>query len=203
MNSVILQGGGEHARVVLDCLLSDNVSVSALFDPKYTGELFGVIQKGVYDPSFDPKAKVIVAIGNNALRKEVVAKTRHHFTSCIHSSVMLSARSVHGLGCMFLQGSIIQARTSIGNHVIINTGAKVDHDCEIGDYVHVAPGATLCGTVHVGEGALIGAGAVVLPGKKIGKWSIVGAGAVVTTDVSDHSTVAGNPARDIKNNTDK
>ena len=81
-----MQGGGEHAKVVLDCLLSQGVEVIALFDPKYTGELFGVPQRGVYDPAFAPDARAIIAIGNNALRKKVTSITRHAFTNAIHSS---------------------------------------------------------------------------------------------------------------------
>ncbi len=36
---VILQGGGGHARVVLDVLLSQGIIVPALVDAKYTGDL--------------------------------------------------------------------------------------------------------------------------------------------------------------------
>ena len=49
----------------------------------------------------------------------------------------------------------------------------------------------------VEEGANIGAGAVILPGITIGRFSNVGAGSVVTKDVQPHTTVIGNPARQI------
>jgi sugar O-acyltransferase (sialic acid O-acetyltransferase NeuD family) len=192
---VILQGGGEHARVVLDCLLSQGRAVAGLFDPKYTGTLFGVEQMGQYDPARFPDAEALVAIGDNTVRKRVVEKTKHAFTKTIHGSAICSPFSSVGNGSMILQGAIIQAQTAIGNHVIVNTGARVDHDNVIGDYVHIAPGAVLCGTVQVGEGAFIGAGSVIIPGIKIGAWAIVGAGAVVIEDVPDRATVIGNPAR--------
>ncbi len=197
MNSIILQGGGEHARVVLDCLLSNGATVLALFDPKYKGDLFGIEQRGSYDASFQPSARAIVAIGDNRLRKEVALMTRHGFASCVHSSAIVSPRASIGAGCMLLHGSIIQARAQIGDHVIVNTGAKVDHDCVIGNYAHIAPGATLCGTVVIGEGTLVGAGATILPGTSIGRWCTIGAGAVVTTNVADNAKVVGNPAREI------
>jgi sugar O-acyltransferase (sialic acid O-acetyltransferase NeuD family) len=192
---VILQGGGEHAKVVLDCLLAQGANVVALFDPKYSDKLMGIPQRGAYDASFEPDAQAIVAIGSNALRKKVVALTRHGFTNAVHPSVIRSGFSELGVGNMVLHGSVIQAHTRIGNHVIVNTGASIDHDCSIGDYVHIAPRAVLCGRVTVGEGALIGAGAVILPGITIGAWSIVGAGSVVTKDVKDGVVVKGNPAR--------
>jgi sugar O-acyltransferase (sialic acid O-acetyltransferase NeuD family) len=197
-SNIIFQGGGEHARVVLDELLSQGEFVSALFDPKYEGVLFGVPQRGAYDPMFEPDARAIVAIGNNHIRKSVVALTKHSFTNVIASSAMLSRTATIGVGNMILQGTIVQAQTAIGNHCIINTGAQVDHDCIIGDYAHIGPGAILCGTVSIGEGTFVGAGAIVTPGKKIGKWATIGAGAVVIRDVPDGAVVVGNPGRIIQ-----
>jgi sugar O-acyltransferase (sialic acid O-acetyltransferase NeuD family) len=194
---VILQGGGEHAKVVLDCLLDLGADVLALFDPKYKGELFGVEQRGAYDPYFAPEAKAIIAIGNNTVRKRVTEITRHSFTKAIHSSAIVSTRVKIGHGSMVLHGAIIQAQAIIGDHVIINTASSIDHDCEIGNFVHIAPRAVLCGRVKVGEGALVGSGAVVLPGISIGAWATVGAGAVVTKDVAPGVTVIGNPAKSI------
>jgi len=194
-DKVILHGGGEHARVVLDCLLSQDVEVCGIFDPKYSGKLFGIKQLGVYNPTFLPDAKAIVAVGNNSTRKKAVSITRHSFTSAIHPSVILLPYASVGIGCMLLHGVIVQAQTRIGDHVILNTGCRVDHDCDIGDYVHIAPGATLCGTVKIGEGTLVGAGAVILPGIKVGAWCTIGAGSVVTKDIPDHTTAMGNPAR--------
>jgi len=195
---VILQGGGEHARVVLDTLLATDAEVLALFDPKYSGELFGVPQLGVYDPGFTPEAKAVVAIGDNTLRKQVAGHTRHKFTVVIHPTTVVSRFCQIGEGSMLLQGAIVQARSKVGKHVIINTGARIDHDCELADYVHIAPGCTLCGTVKVGEGTLVGAGSVILPGIKIGDWSVIGAGSVVTRNVPDGVVVAGNPARQLR-----
>jgi sugar O-acyltransferase (sialic acid O-acetyltransferase NeuD family) len=199
-NKIILQGGGEHARVVLDCLLDSKANVIALFDPKYSGHLMGVPQRGTYLSTFEPEALAIVAIGDNAMRKRVVSTTRHRFTNAIHSSVICSTTAKVGEGDMLLHSVIVQAQTQIGNHVILNTKSQVDHDCQISDYVHVGPGAILCGMIEVGEGAFIGAGAVIVPGKKIGKWATVGSGAVVTKDVPDYAVVVGNPAKIIRYN---
>lgn len=199
-NKIILQGGGEHARVVLDCLLSQGAQVAALFDPAYSGDLFGIPQRGTYDATFEPEAEAIVAIGDNALRRRVVEKTKHGFTNAIHPSVIFSPYASCGTGNMFLHAVIVQAQTRIGDHCILNTRSQVDHDCRIGSFVHLAPGVVLCGTVSVGEGTFIGAGAVVIPGKKIGAWATIGAGAVVIQDIPDYAVAVGNPARIIKFN---
>jgi len=196
---IILQGGGEHAKVVLDGLLGMKARVVALFDPKYGGELLGIRQRGEYDPLFEPDAKAIVAIGNNMTRKKVVAFTKHEFTKFMHTTSIVSANCSIGEGSMIMQGATVQVHARVGSHVIVNTGARIDHDCELSEYVHVAPGVVLCGRVKVGEGAMVGAGAVVLPGVSIGAWATVGAGAVVTKDVDEGAVVMGNPARVISN----
>ncbi len=195
---IILQGGGEHARVVVDSLLESGHDVLAVFDPKYSGDLFGVPQKGTYQPDYEPQAKAIIAIGDNRVRKKVALRTAHAFTNAIHRTATLSPRCSIGTGNMILHGAIVQAQTRIGNHTIVNTGAQIDHDCIIGDFVHIAPGSVICGTVTIGEGTFVGAGAVVIPGKKIGAWATIGAGAVVISDVPDYAVVVGNPGRIIK-----
>lgn len=200
MNRTILIGGGQHARVVFDSLVAHGADILALFDPKYSGDLFGVPQKGDYDPSFEPAAGAIVAIGDNASRKRIAERIVHRFTNTIHPSAVLSPVAILGTGNMILQGSIVQSLARLGNHVILNTGAQVDHDCIIGDFVHIAPRAVLCGRVEVGEGSLIGAGATIIPGTKIGAWVTIGAGTVVIDDIPDYAVVVGNPGKIIKYN---
>jgi acetyltransferase EpsM len=169
-----------------------------LFDSKYSGDLFGVPQLGEYNSNTFPSAKAIVAIGDNATRRNVVEKCHHTFGQVFHTSAILSPFCKIAEGTMVFHGAIVQAQATIGKHVIVNTGARIDHDCLIGDFAHIAPSATLCGTVQVGEGTLIGAGAVVIPGIRIGKWAVVGAGSVVTKDVPDHAVVVGTPSRVVK-----
>ncbi len=52
--------------------------------------------------------------------------------------------------------------------------------------------------IRIGENVWIGGGALVMPGVTIGDDAIVGAGAVVTSDVAPGATVAGNPARRLR-----
>lgn len=195
MHKILIQGGGEHARVVLDCLLSNGAGVVGLYDPKYSGELFGVPQCGAYKPDAHPDALTIIAIGDNAARKRVAEESNHRFTNTIHASAVISPFSKLGEGNAILHRAIVQAQAVIGNHVIINTGAQVDHDCVIKDYVHLAPGVILCGTVKIGEGAFVGAGSVIIPGKQVGAWATIGAGSVVISDIPDYAVAVGNPAK--------
>lgn len=181
--------------MVIDCAFAQGRIVECLFEPDGNGELFGIPIESTYSPQNFPDARAVVAIGDNQARRRVAGITKHSFTNIIHPSAIVSSFGQMGQGNVLLHRAVVQARSKIGDHVIVNTGAQVDHDCIINDFVHLAPGTILCGNVHVGEGALIGTGAIIIPGKKIGAWSVVGAGAVVINDIPEGVVAVGNPAR--------
>jgi sugar O-acyltransferase (sialic acid O-acetyltransferase NeuD family) len=197
-HKVIIQGAGWHAHVVMDCAFAQGRTVICVYDPSCTGELYGVPIRREYVATDFPDAAMVVAIGDNAVRKKVVKMANHSFTNIFHPSALLSPYATVGQGNVILHRAIIQAESTIGNHVIVNTGAQVDHDCVIDDFVHLAPGVILCGNVYIGEGSFIGAGTTIIPGKKIGAWSIVGAGSVVIDNIPDNVVAVGNPAKVIK-----
>jgi sugar O-acyltransferase (sialic acid O-acetyltransferase NeuD family) len=196
---MILYGGSGHAKVVIDCVTSRKVMVEGVFDDfSSLPSLNNVPILGKYEEGILPDEKIIISIGDNLLRRKIVAKVNHQFGTAIHQSALLSSFSRVGEGSVVMHGAIIQAGVNIGAHCIINTRASIDHDCIVEDFVHISPGATLCGTVKVGEGSHIGAGATVIPNVKIGKWAVIGAGAVITQDVPDFVVVVGVPGRIVK-----
>lgn len=141
---------------------------------------------------------LFVCLGNNRLRKNVVASVDAPFIAGVHSSAYVSPTASLGEGTMVFHGSHVQAQARVGRHVIVNTANSIDHHCVLGDFVHIAPQVALCGLCEIGEGTEIGAGAAVLPSIKIGKWCRIGAGAVVINDIPDFATAVGNPAKVIK-----
>ena len=113
------------------------------------------------------------------------------------------------------KGARVGARCKISSHTFICEGVRVEDEVFIGHGVQFIndryPRATkpdgtpqteadwtLERTV-VRRGASIGTGATILGGIEIGARAIIGAGSVVTRDVSAGATVAGNPARILKN----
>jgi sugar O-acyltransferase (sialic acid O-acetyltransferase NeuD family) len=197
-HNLIVHGAGGHARVVVDCSIAQGHHVVTICDPNCEGELYGIPIFADYTTPDFQDASAIIAIGDNAVRKNVASKVTHAFANVIHPSAVCSPYASMGLGNAILHSAVIQAESVVGNHVIINTGAQVDHDCMIGDFVHLAPGVILCGNVVIGEGTFMGAGSIVIPGKKVGAWSIIGAGSVVIDNIPDNVVAVGNPARVIK-----
>ena len=196
MDSICLYGAGGHAKVILNILKSNGITVSEIFDDDFTVESLMEIPVTHSEIHFP----LIISIGNNRIRKTIAEKINADLFSpflCDKSAIISDCASI-GNGTVVMQGAIIQSSVKIGKHCIVNTGASVDHDCLIRDYVHIAPRCTLCGNVTVGEGSFIGAGTVVIPNIRIGKWSVIGAGSVVTRDVPDNVVAYGSPCKIVK-----
>ncbi len=187
-----LYGASGHAKVIIDMLQATGQKVDALFDDdKSINELMSI--PVLHD--WNGESPLVVSVGNNISRKQIVEKLDCEFGTIVHPSAIVSPNATLGVGTVVMQGAIIQSGAQVGEHCILNTGASIDHECIIGNYAHISPQATLCGNVHIGEGAWIGAAAVVIPGVKIGRWSIIGAGSVVVNDIPDSTVAYGNPCR--------
>ena len=113
------------------------------------------------------------------------------------------------------RGARVGRNCKVSSHSFICEGVEIEDEVFIGHGVNFIndkhPRATnpdgslqtdadwTLQTTLVGRGASIGTGATILGGVRVGAGSTVGAGAVVTKDVPAGATVAGNPARVIKN----
>lgn len=200
--SIYLYGCGGHAKVILDILKLCQQPIAAFLDdapPATQSHIYGVpILHSEKLPSIRPDGSLwIVAIGNNAARKQIVenlSQRGHQFATAIHPSAQVSEHVNIGAGTVIMANSVVSVNSFIGQHSIVNTAAAVDHDCQVGDYVHIAPACTLCGGVSISEGAFLGVGTKVIPYTKVGQWSVCGAGSVVIKPVADHATVYGVPA---------
>jgi sugar O-acyltransferase (sialic acid O-acetyltransferase NeuD family) len=193
---MILYGAGGHGKVVYDCLLSQDISFTGIFDDNPQKKLFaGIKVISPYQPGKFSGENLIISIGSNTDRHRISNIVRHSFGEIVHKTVYMAKDSTISRGSMLLANVVIQPGVLIGEHVIINTGSIIEHDCQIDGFVHVGPGAVVCGGVSIGKGALIGANATILPGISIGAWAIIGAGSVIPKDVSAGKKVIGNPGR--------
>jgi len=194
---MIIYGASGHGKVIFS-IIGEEVSV--FFDDNENIKTFCSKEVVNYNRNILPAEPIVVAIGNNEMRKKIVSKIKHAFSKVIHKSAQIDESVLIDQGTQIVHNAIIQTSAVIGRHCIINTGASIDHDCVIEDFCHIAPQVTLCGNVDVGEGTLIGAESTVIPGIKIGRWCIIGAGSIVINDIPDYATAVGNPAKVIKIN---
>lgn len=197
-DSVILIGGGGHAKVVLDCVQSFGGQVVGFLDDGIDAgtTILGVPVLGtIKDYRNFLQHRFLIAIGNNGIRRRIAQSLKVDWYTAVHSSAVVSPYASIGAGTVVMPRAVVNAGAIIGAHCIINTGAVVEHDNRIADYVHLSPSAALGGTVSVGEGAHVGIGASVRNNICICANCIIGAGAVAVKNITIPGTYIGVPAR--------
>lgn len=160
---IIILGDGGHAKVVRDAL---NLESGVLIRPW----------------NFDVTAgdDLTFGMGSPTYKRELVEiHGKGRFTWVFDRRVIIAPSAHHGHGLQLMAGAIVQAGVELGDHVLVNTGAQIDHDCVISDYCHIGPGAILCGNVTLGDDCVIGAGTVVVQGVTLDAGTIIPAGSLV------------------------
>lgn len=208
---VIIIGGGGHAKVLIDSILStDFYQIEGILDGQFRAGRkilgFSVLGGDEFLSKFKhAKNNFLLALGIGSIkadgkRKMIYEKYKKfgfRFPVIIHKNAYVSKSAKLQDGLQVMVRAVINPGAEIGENTIINTGAIVEHDCKVAAHCHISLNAILAGDVIVGECSHIGMGAKVLQGIKIGNRVTVGAGAVVTEDIKNGKTVIGIPAREI------
>ncbi|ABV85379.1 acetyltransferase [Shewanella pealeana] len=193
---LVILGGGGHASVLVDILLSQQREIVAIVSPENISSrlAFSGLKHMNNDQdvlAFSPaEVRLVNGIGmlpNSALKRninEYFLDLGYRFETIISNQAYISSFASIEHGAQVLPGAIIQPGAVIGAHSIINSGAIIEHDCRVGQYNHIAPRATLCGQVTTQHDVFIGAGATIIQNITLGHGSVIGAGAIVTKNVS-------------------
>lgn len=207
----IILGVGGHAAVIRDLLECLGHDIAGVLTPEFAAGSYwqGLLVFGNDDFLDQPSAaNYVYALGVGLMPNQarvrpklfaaLMAKGRD-IPTLIHPSAVVAHSVQLGQGVQVLAGVVVQTQAVIGDNVLINTRASIDHHCAIGAHGHVAPGAVLCGGVTTGEHVFVGAGATVIQGLEIGSRSEVGAGATLLRSLpADTRFIPGRPHQRIK-----
>lgn len=202
---LIVVGGGEFARVVIDAANAQGIwNIVGFVDPqpcRETAARFNIERLGD-DAALSryPNAMCILGIGAVKVspdRERLVARLgARRWATILHPSAVISATATIDPGAVVLPGAVICTGATIGEHSIINIGTMIDHDVHVGKFVHVAPRAALGGGCRIEENAYIGMAAAIRDHVTVGANTLVGMGAVVSKQFRDGATLIGVPARE-------
>jgi len=204
-NKCVIIGYSGHAYVVAESYLSSGNQLNYYtnlketlrnpFNLQYLGFESDINYKG-----WELGMNYILGLGDNNLREKVanlILSKSHVIKTVIDPNSIISKTAKIGLGVYAAKGILVNAFSSIGDFVILNTGCIIEHECEIDTSAHIAPGAVLAGNVRIGKRTFIGANSVIKQGVVIGDDVIIAAGSVVISNVDSNSKIVGNPGRKI------
>lgn len=204
---IVLIGGGEHARVVIEAIRAGSTPQELLgfVDPEACEETtrrLAVPRLGGEDVLERYRGALgilgFAALETRHRREDAVrrlAPLLGGWAMVIHGSAWVSPTATVGEGSVIMAGAVVQTGARIGAHCVVNSGAVVEHDAVLGDQAQLAPSVTLGGGARIGQSAYIGLGAMVRDHITVGAGATVGMGSVVVRDVAAGARVMGVPAR--------
>ena len=152
-------------------------------------------------PNHEKNISITIAdpIKRSALSKEIDSNKITRKTIISKNSLIMDNVEISD-GAIICPFVTLTSNIRIGQNFHANLYSYVAHDCIVGNNVTFAPSVKCNGNVIIEDNVFIGTGAIIKQGKKdnpivIGANSIISSGSFVTKNVSESTTVFGNPAK--------
>lgn len=203
-DGVLLVGASGLAREVIGTGVVDVVGILDDDAALHATLVGGVPVVGALDAASGRDEQLLVCVGPSTGRRDVVRRLRAlgvadaRFATLVAPSARLGGTSTVGRGSILLDGVVVTADASIGEHVVMMPGCTVTHDGVVEDFATLAAGVALGGGVRIGEAAYLGMHASVRQRSTVGAEATIGMGAAVVDDVPAGETWVGVPARAVR-----
>jgi acetyltransferase EpsM len=195
-NTVILFGGGGHAKMLIELIQAGGkYQIAGILDDKMTpgATILGVPVLGgseglswLHAQGIQKAVNAVGGIGNVDVRIKVfdrLAAAGFEFPVVVHPSAVVEPSASLSPGSQVFARAYIGGEAKAGFGVIVSTGAIVSHDCILGDYAIISPGAILAGEVKLGPGVLLGMGVTINLRVNIGARARIGNNTTINEDV--------------------
>ncbi len=156
--------------------------------------------KKIHTPN---EAKFVIATGEPRNRDILYTKVKncgYNFDTLIHPDVRIPDTTTLGEGVVVNTGALISCNVTVGNNVFFQPYCTIGHDAKIADSCVISGFTAVSGHCEIGRATYIAVHSAVKQEIKIGSNCIVGMGAMVLRNVEDKIIVLGNPARIIGTN---
>jgi UDP-perosamine 4-acetyltransferase len=200
----IILGSGAQGRVTLEVWRAQHPGDEFVFldddTTKHGKSILGAPVAGPFAMARELEGEAVIALGNNETRLSVSREHAGHvrWGNAVHPSAVLSPSATLGPGTVVFAGAIVNTGAQLAAHVIVNTGAVVEHDSLVGPAASLSPGMKSGGRVVIEEGVFVSTGVTLAARAKIGAWSVIGAGALVIGELPSRVLAYGVPARVVK-----
>lgn len=205
---IYIVGAGTYGEVMYELAELLNYTVKGYYDENE--DLNGKTVMGanvlgklteLNDNDFQNK-KFIVAIGNNAVRYDLMLKINKlggETPTLIHPSAIISPSAQIGKGVYIQANCCIWTKVEINDFSIISPSVVVAHHSKIGIACLISTNAAVGASISIKDKVFLGMGTTIVTGVNvIGENSVVGAGAVVLKNIEKNSVYAGIPAKKIR-----
>jgi len=158
----------------------------------------GHLQKGTDDECvFSPDTAVILALGDNELRRRALVKLRSRgarLFNLIAANVHLAEDVKLGEGNVLARGCHLAPGVRMGDANYLNGSVCLGHDASLGSCNFLGPFSAVLGAASLGDANSLGTHAVVLERARVGRGNSIAPGSYVYKGCGDNCYYAGNPA---------
>ena len=150
--------------------------------------------------------QVCIAVGEPSTRMALYKKLKSesiNIATLIHPEVTIPESTNINEGTIICKFVSITCDITIGSNVYIHPMACIGHDAHIGNNSVISSFVDVAGNCIIGSRVFLAINVVLKQGITVGDDSIVGLASVVHRDIPNSVIALGNPARPMKNNTEK
>ena len=182
MKKIIIVGAGGHGKSIAETIqLTGAYEILGFIDDSYPERnrvweynILANIENA--HQFYDKSDCTVIAIGNNSARESLHKSLKNAgipLATIVHPTAFVSPTARVGCGSTIMARAVVNTEAVLGEGVIVNCGAIIDHHCEIKDFGHLGVATAMAGGTQLGYGAWLQAGVSLGYGKIIEDWKII------------------------------